>query len=60
MTLTFAFAFAFDFDFSIHKDMGFRVGGVAGGEAPRREGSGKERRAKPAFLCSEGETSPLK
>jgi hypothetical protein len=32
--------------------------GVAG-QSPARGGSGKEKRAPPVFLWSEGETSPL-
>jgi hypothetical protein len=37
---------------------GFRVGGVAGGEAPRRGGSGKERGFAP-FFGARGRLPPL-
>jgi hypothetical protein len=44
--------------------MGFRVfgfkTGALRGQSPCRGGSGKEILAKPIFLWSEGETSPLK
>ena len=47
-----------DFDVRVHKDMGFRVGGVAGGGASRRGGSGKEKGQSPFSLERGGDFPP--